>query len=36
MPQDASPTLTVSLTVKNADESLAFYKKAFGAEELYR
>jgi PhnB protein len=29
-------TLTVYLSVKNAGEAIAFYKKALGAEEIYR
>jgi PhnB protein len=29
-------TLTPSLTVHNAAEAIEFYKRAFGAEELYR
>ena len=30
------PTVSFSLTVKDAAEALAFYKQAFGAEELFR
>jgi uncharacterized glyoxalase superfamily protein PhnB len=31
-----SHTLTPHLVIKGADEAIAFYKKAFGAEERYR
>ena len=31
-----TPTMALSLTVKDAAEALAFYTKAFGAEELFR
>ncbi len=31
-----APTVTVSLTVKDTSRALAFYKEAFGAEELFR
>ena len=34
--QETTPTVSLSLTVKNASEALAFYTKAFGAKELYR
>ncbi len=30
------PTVTFSLTVKEASKALAFYTQAFGAEELFR
>ena len=30
------PTVSFSLTVKDTAEALAFYKQAFGAEELFR
>ncbi len=30
------PTVSFSLTVKNGNEALDFYKRALGAEELYR
>lgn len=30
------PTVAFSLTVKNANEALDFYTRAFGAEELFR
>ena len=31
-----APTVTFSLTVKDTSRALAFYKDAFGAEELFR
>jgi len=33
---EIKPTIAVSLTVKNTADALAFYVKAFGAEELFR
>ena len=33
---ETTPTVSLSLTVKNASEALSFYTKAFGAKELYR
>jgi uncharacterized glyoxalase superfamily protein PhnB len=33
---DGYHTVTASLTVRGADRAVAFYKKAFGAEELMR
>jgi len=30
------PTVSLSLTVKNGNDALDFYTRAFGAEELYR
>lgn len=33
---DGFHTLTPNLIVKNASEAIEFYKKAFGAEEIYR
>ncbi len=30
------PTVSVSLTMKNAADALDFYTRAFGAKELYR
>ncbi len=33
---DGYHTITASLIVKNADNAIEFYKKAFGAQELYR
>lgn len=36
MSQSPEPTVSISLTVKNAAEALDFYIKALGAKELYR
>jgi PhnB protein len=36
MTTDNIPTVSLSLTFKGGLEALEFYKKAFGAEELYR
>ncbi len=36
MPHTSEPTVTFSLTVKDTARALAFYKQAFGAEELFR
>ena len=36
MEQASYPTVSVSLTVKDASKALAFYAEALGAEELYR
>jgi uncharacterized glyoxalase superfamily protein PhnB len=33
---DGYHTITASLIVKDADNAIEFYKKAFGAQELYR
>src|SRR5688572_15339153 len=33
---DQTGTITPHLTVKNANQAIEFYRKAFGAEELYR
>ncbi len=33
---DGFHSLTPHLVVQNADQAIAFYKQAFGAEELYR
>ncbi len=34
--KETPPTVSLSLTVKSANEALSFYTKAFGAKELYR
>jgi PhnB protein len=34
--EDDYPTVSASLAVKNAAEAIAFYEKAFGAQERYR
>ena len=36
MGQATEPTVSFSLTVKDATIALDFYAKAFGAEELFR
>ena len=36
MEQENIPTISVSLTVKNSAEALAFYANALGAEEVFR
>ncbi len=36
MTHTSEPTVTFSLTVKDTARALAFYKQAFGAEELFR
>jgi PhnB protein len=36
MSETPDPTVTFSLTVKDTSRALAFYKEAFGAEELFR
>ena len=33
---DGYSTITASLIVKNAENAIEFYKKAFGAQEIYR
>ena len=33
---DGYPTVTVYISIKGASDAIAFYKKAFGAQELYR
>jgi PhnB protein len=36
MSQSTEPTVAISLTCKSASDAIAFYTKAFGAQELYR
>jgi PhnB protein len=36
MESDTEPTLSLSLTVKDADRALKFYSRALGAVELFR
>ncbi len=33
---DGYATITAALIVKNAADAIEFYKKAFGAQEIYR